>query len=116
MSALPRLVAEAAIRPEAQYWTHDPLFSAPVVLCAQHLNALPAAEAAPNGDVCWLNNHPIRYVDVAGLIIGVDPKKPHSLDRRVSITLDDGTGLIECVHFRREDDDDSYWRGALECY
>ena len=33
----------------------------------------------------------------------------------ISITLD-GTGLIERVHFRREDDDDSYWRGALECY
>ena len=35
------------------------------------------------------------------------PQRALLLALSASITLDDGTGLIERVHFRREDDDDS---------
>ncbi|KOO33489.1 hypothetical protein Ctob_013302 [Chrysochromulina tobinii] len=87
-------------RDEPKFWPLDPLYVTPVVLLAQHLNALPQAELARSGEVCWLYNHPIRYVKVGGLVIGVDPKHPHASDTRVSVTLDDGTGLIECVHWK----------------
>jgi hypothetical protein len=103
-------------RDEPKFWPLDPLYDTPVVLLAQHLNALPQAELARSGEVCWLYNHPIRYVKVGGLVIGVDPKHPHASDTRVSVTLDDGTGLIECVHWKGESDTDDAWRHTISIY
>ena len=108
------LVAAPATRPESDFWPADPLHKAPVVLLARHLEALP--DAAPNGDVVWLNNHPVRLVDAAGLIVMVDPKNPILADTRVSFTLDDGTGFFECVHWRHDDDPPELWRQALAIY
>jgi hypothetical protein len=92
------LVAPANQRPDSRYWGLDPLFSAHVKLLGTHLALLP--NAAPAGDVVWLSNHPIRFVDVMGIVISVDPKRPLvGTDRRVSFTLDDGSssGLVDCV-------------------
>jgi hypothetical protein len=91
------LVAPAVARPDEIHWGLDPLFSAHVKVLACHLAALP--DASPLGDAAWLSNHPIRYVDVLGVIISLDPRHPTPNDSRVSFTLDDGTGLIECVHW-----------------
>ena len=90
--------AFAPTRPDSLLWGLDPLFSVPVRLIARHLAALPSATA--DGDVCWLFDHPVRHVDVMGTVISVDPRNPLPDERRVSFTLDDGTGLVECVQWR----------------
>ena len=103
----------ALARPSTKYWPLDPLYSTPVVILAEHLSALPDAEDSP--DVCWLINHPVRFVDVAGLIVSLDPKTPLVADSRVSFTLDDGTGFVHCVQWKDENDDES-WKRALAAY
>jgi hypothetical protein len=97
------LVAPPDHRPEPRFWALDPLFSAHVKLLGSQLAALPAATEAPEGDVVWLLNHPIRYLDAVGVCVSVDPKHPvPGHDLRLSFTLDDGSGLIECVCWLRE--------------
>ena len=73
---MPQLVAPIDHRPAMRVWALDPLFSAHVKLLGSQLAALPAATQAPDGDVAWLLNHPIRHVEVAGVCVSVDPKHP----------------------------------------
>ena len=87
------LVAPQACRVPIEFWGCDPVFKSSVKVLAAHLARLPWAE----GDACWLGNHPVRDVDIVGVVIELDPS--HSLrdESRVSLTLDDGSGLVECV-------------------
>lgn len=97
-----RLVAPPGDRPARKHWALDPLFSTNVKMLAAMMHALPEATTA--GDVLWLVNHPVRHVDVLGTVISLDPRRPMpAIDRRVSVTLDDGSGLIECVLFWHDD-------------
>ena len=90
--------ASCECRLERELWALDPLFSVPVKIVAAQLAALPDATA--NGTVCWLGpNHPVRSVDVVGVVISVDPRQPLLSDSKVKFTLDDSTGLIECVQW-----------------
>ena len=100
------LIVHESFLPAMKYWALDPLFCAHVKLLAAHLSVLRAADQAPDGDVVWLSNHPIRYVDIVGVCISVDPK--HAVpghDTRISFTLDDGSGLAECVCWLNDDGD-----------
>ena len=84
------LVAPEAWRPPVEFWGCDPVWRSSVKILAAHLARLPwAAE----GDVCWLNNHPIRDVDIVGIVVGLDPSQPREAEARVGMTLDDGSGL-----------------------
>ena len=88
------LVAPEAWRPPVEFWGCDPVWRSSVKILAAHLARLPwAAE----GDVCWLNNHPIRDVDIVGIVVGLDPTQPREAEARVGMTLDDGSGLVECI-------------------
>ena len=64
-------------------------------LLAVHFAQLDAANT--KGDVCWLGNHPVARFEVTGRLVSVHPRVPCSTDSPISFTLDDGTGLIECV-------------------
>ena len=71
MSTMP-LVAPEAWRPPVEFWGCDPVWRSSVKILAAHLARLPwAAE----GDVCWLNNHPIRDLDIVGIVVGLDPSQ-----------------------------------------
>ena len=61
------LIVHESFLPAMKYWALDPLFCAHVKLLAAHLSVLRAADQAPDGDVVWLSNHPIRYVDIVGV-------------------------------------------------
>jgi hypothetical protein len=88
------LVAPEAWRPPVEFWGCDPVWRSSVKILAAHLDRLPwAAE----GDVCWLNNHPIRDVDIVGIVVGLDPSQPREAEAKVRMTLDDGSGLVECI-------------------
>ena len=81
------LVAPEAWRPPVEFWGCDPVWRSSVKILAVHLARLPwAAE----GDVCWLNNHPIRDVDIVGIVVGLDPSQPREAEAKVGMTLDDG--------------------------
>ncbi|KAL1525883.1 hypothetical protein AB1Y20_020711 [Prymnesium parvum] len=83
-------------RPPPHLWGLSTLASADVKLLAAHLERL--ADASPNGDWLWLFNHPIRTVDVMGLVISVHPPRLRTDGGTLSrFTLDDGTGLVECT-------------------
>jgi len=74
MSTMPLvpLVAPEAWRPPVEFWGCDPVWRSSVKILAAHLARLPwAAE----GDVCWLNNHPIRDLDIVGIVVGLDPSQ-----------------------------------------
>ena len=86
-----------AERPEPLYWGLDSLGGGDVKLLAAHMALL--TDASPNGDWLWLFNHAVRTVDVMGIVIGVDVKTAH-----VKFTLDDGTGLIDCIAWGGSDE------------
>lgn len=90
------LVAPERQRPSPALWGCDSIWSSSVRLLATHLARLPWAV---QGDVCWLGNHPVRSVEIVGVVVGLDPQNPHEAEERVSLTLDDGSGLVECVWF-----------------
>mgnify|MGYP002632065173 CR=1 FL=1 len=93
---LDMLVAPVDQCAEASYWGLDPLWSADVKILASHLATL--ADAAPAGDWCFLSNHAIHKVDVMGIVISMDPVRLQANGKeRLSFTLDDSTGLIDCV-------------------
>ena len=97
------LVSPVAHRPAAKYWPLDPLFSAHVKLISSQLSALPAAEEAPDGSVVWLCNHPIQHVDLVGVCVSIDPKNAvRGHDVRLSFTLDDSRGSVDCVCWLRD--------------
>ena len=75
--------------------------SAPVRLLAAHLLRLPESDT---GDVLWLRNHPVRLFDVMGVVVGLHPRAPSlaNCGERVTFTLDDSTGLVECVLWLHE--------------
>ena len=56
------------------------------------------------GDVLWLRNHPVRLFDVMGVVVGLHPRAPSlaNCGERVTFTLDDSTGLVECVLWLHE--------------
>ena len=88
------LVAPEAWRPPVEFWGCDPVWRSSVKILTVHLARLPwAAE----GDVCWLNNHPIRDLDIVGIVVGLDPSQPREAEAKVRMTLDDGSGLVECI-------------------
>ena len=84
---------------DRQLWALDPVFAAHVKLIGAQLSRLP--DAVSDGSVLLLGGHPIRYVDVVGIVIMMNPKNPvPAADKRVAFTLDDGSGaLIECIHW-----------------
>lgn len=52
--------------------------------------------------VVFLHGHAVRFFEVAGVIVSLDPRSPESAER-IKFTLDDGTGLIECVVWQGTD-------------
>ena len=94
-------IHDGAGLPDPSSWGLDPLFSTPVKLIGCHLAAM--TDASREGDVCWLNHsRPVRYVDMVGTVICIDPCRPLPGDTRVSFTLDDTTALTECVLWLNE--------------
>ena len=89
------LVVPEAWRPPVEYWGCDPVWRSSVKILAVHLARLPWAD--DGSDVCWLNNHPIRDLDIVGIVVGLDPSQPREAEAKVSLTLDDGSGLVECI-------------------
>ena len=89
------LVAPEAWRPPVEFWGCDPVWRSSVKILAAHLARLPWAEEG--GGVCWLNNHPIRDLDMVGIVVGLDPSEPREAGEKVRMTLDDGSGLVECI-------------------
>ena len=61
--------AADATRPEPTQWQLDPIFSAHVKLLSAQLALMP--DAVADGSVAWLSNHPVRYVDIMGIVINV---------------------------------------------
>ena len=45
---------------------------------------------------CYLNGHAVRFFELSGIIVSLDPRSPAG-SGRVNLNLDDGTGLVECV-------------------
>ena len=95
------LVAPAIYRTDVCHWGADRVTSAPVRLLAAHLLRLPESDT---GDVLWLRNHPVRLFDVMGVVVGLHPRAPSlaNCGERVTFTLDDSTGLVECVLWLHE--------------
>ncbi|TPX68549.1 hypothetical protein SpCBS45565_g02993 [Spizellomyces sp. 'palustris'] len=65
------------------FWIHSKLFVADI------LALLPHPEIA---DVYLYNNHPLRKVEVTGIIVGKEESASFVL-----YTVDDGTGLVPCI-------------------
>lgn len=96
MATAAPLVAPEQQRPPPELWGCDPVWSSSVRLLAVHLARLPWAA---QGDVCWLGNHPVRSVEIVGIVVELNPRNPREAEERVSLILDDGSGLVECVWF-----------------
>ena len=92
------LVAPAIYRTDVCHWGADRVTSAPVRLLA-HLLRLPESGT---GDVLWLRNHPVRLFDVMGVVVGPRAPSLANCGERVTFTLDDSTGLVECVLWLHE--------------
>lgn len=80
-------------RPPPEYWNLDPVYSAHVKVLAAHLHQLEEADPQTGrGKALWLGNHPIRRLDVVGVVV-----ESREFGKGLEFKLDDGTGLIKCV-------------------
>ena len=83
---------------ERHTWGATPLWEAHVKLVGAQFNAMP--DATSKGDVAWLGHpdspHPVRFAHLVGVVVSVDVKTQY-----VHFTLDDATGLVECVQWAR---------------
>ena len=99
-------------RPAPQYWGLDPLFHAHVALLAAQINAL--SEDPTDKSVLWLGNHPVQRCEVVGIV--VELRQNYADDggaSRLSFQLDDGSGLINCVHWWHTDSNEQRKREAM---
>lgn len=76
----------------ALYWGLDPLFSVAAHLFIGTVLTLPVMPGT--SEVYRVYTHPITRVHVQGVVVGVERKYALNV-----YTLDDGTGLITCVHW-----------------
>jgi len=60
-------------------------------------------DASDDGDVCVLCGHAVRFFDLMGIIISVDPRKPSTSDSCIKFTIDDSTALVDCVVWNKQD-------------
>ncbi|KAJ2778309.1 hypothetical protein H4R18_004672 [Coemansia javaensis] len=95
----------ACTRP-AEDWGLDPLFWVPAKLfVGDLLRALPSA----SGSVFFVGNQrAVRSVELVGVVVSVDARSPKMVAYVGKVhVVDDGTGVILCVHFAAQGDPDA---------
>ena len=86
-----RLAATARVRPPMPS-TRSTCSVRPQLFAAGFHNL----EDSEGEHACYLNGHAVRFFELSGIIVSLDPRSPAG-SGRVNLNLDDGTGLVECV-------------------
>ena len=77
-------VEEGLYWPTPAFWGLDPLFWTPPLLYIHDiLHALTPTKEFP--EVMFYKNHPLKTVEIAGLVVAIDRKTHHAIYSRASI-------------------------------
>ncbi|KAI7828387.1 hypothetical protein BX661DRAFT_13574 [Kickxella alabastrina] len=106
-----RLINKACTRPmedwglDPLFWTSAKLFISDLHSAIANTNGAYASAASSSAAVFFVGNeHVVRSVELVGVVVSVDARG----SKMTVYQIDDGTGIISCVHFTTTEEQNNY--------